>query len=81
MNDNDKQPENGSPNPWMKSLLVWVAIFVGLALFVTLIDGRSAGTANNTLPYSAFLDKVEEAVKAGLGIDASELRKGERRAA
>ena len=60
MNDNDKQPENGSPNPWMKSLLVWVAIFVGLALFVTLIDGRSAGTANNTLPYSAFLDKVEE---------------------
>jgi ATP-dependent Lon protease len=28
-----------------------------------------------------FLDKVEEAVKTGLGIDASELRQGERRAA
>src|SRR5438067_1007941 len=28
-----------------------------------------------------FLERVEEAVKAGLGIDAAELRKGERRAA
>ncbi|KQM62757.1 cell division protein FtsH [Sphingomonas sp. Leaf17] len=60
MNDNEKQPESGGPNPWMKSLLVWVAILVTLALFVTLIDGRSASTASNTLPYSAFLDKVDE---------------------
>ncbi len=60
MNDNEKQPESGGPNPWMKSLLVWVAILVALALFVTMIDGRSSSTASNTLPYSAFLDKVDE---------------------
>ena len=45
MNDNDKQPggDSGGPNPWMKSLLIWVGILVALALFVTLIDNRSVG--------------------------------------
>ena len=58
MNDNDKQPEN---NPWMKSLMVWVAILVGLALFVTLIEtGTQSSAASNTLAYSQFLGKVEE---------------------
>jgi cell division protease FtsH len=59
MNDNDKQPETGG-NPWMKSLLIWVGILLGLALFVTMIDGRSAATTANTIPYSTFLDKVQE---------------------
>jgi len=56
MNENDKQPEGG--NPWMKSLLIWVGILVALALFVTLIDGRTQPAANSTIPYSVFLDKV-----------------------
>ena len=64
MNDNDKQPgsdgNGGGGNPWMKSLLIWVAILFGLALFVTMLDGRSDGTASNTIPYSQFLDKVDE---------------------
>jgi len=64
MNDNDKQPgSDGSGNggnPWMKSLLIWVAILFGLALFVTLIDGRSATDTGNTIAYSQFLDKVDE---------------------
>ncbi|HWK35984.1 ATP-dependent zinc metalloprotease FtsH, partial [Sphingomonas sp.] len=59
MNDNDKQPEGGG-NPWMKSLLIWVAILLGLALFVTLIDGRTTTTAGSAIPYSTFLDKVDE---------------------
>ncbi|WP_375398585.1 ATP-dependent metallopeptidase FtsH/Yme1/Tma family protein, partial [uncultured Sphingomonas sp.] len=61
MNDNDKQPgqDNGG-NPWMKSLLIWVGILVALALFVTLIDGRTATPAGNQIPYSGFLAKVKE---------------------
>ena len=59
MNDNEKPPE-GSANPWMKSLLIWVAILVGLALFVSVVDGRGATPAGNTIAYSAFLDKVDE---------------------
>eukprot|EP01136_Pigoraptor_vietnamica_P008154 Opistho-1_new@43135 len=60
MNDNDKQqgPENNG-NPWMKSLLIWVGILAALALFVSFMNppSQSAGT---TIPYSAFLDKVQE---------------------
>ena len=64
MNDNDKQPggdgSGNGGNPWMKSLLIWVAILFGLALFVTMIDGRSATDTGNTIAYSQFLDKVDE---------------------
>jgi cell division protease FtsH len=64
MNDNDKQSsgDNGGsgPNPWMKSLLIWVGILLSLAIVVTMFDGRTAGTAGNTIAYSAFLDKVDE---------------------
>ncbi|KQM96650.1 MULTISPECIES: ATP-dependent zinc metalloprotease FtsH [unclassified Sphingomonas] len=63
MNDNDKQngPDGGGGgNPWMKSLLIWVGILVSLAMFVTLFDGRSAQTQGQVVPYSTFLDKVDE---------------------
>ena len=61
MNDNDKQngPDNGGGNPWMKSLLIWVGILAALALFVTMFDGRATQAAGNAIPYSSFLDKVE----------------------
>ncbi len=62
MNDNDKQQgsDNNGPNPWMKSLLIWVGILVALALFVTLIDNRSASPGATPIAYSAFLDRVEQ---------------------
>ncbi|MEZ0498184.1 ATP-dependent zinc metalloprotease FtsH [Sphingomonas sp. IW22] len=61
MNDNDKQPEpNGNGNPWMRSLMIWVGILLALALFVTMFDGRSGQAAGSTIPYSTFLDRVEE---------------------
>ena len=62
MNDNDKQPgsDNNGANPWMKSLLIWVGILVALALFVTLIDNRSASPGATPIAYSAFLDRVEQ---------------------
>ena len=61
MNDNDKQqgPENNG-NPWMKSLLIWVGILAALALFVQFFDTRSTQSAGTTIPYSTFLDKVQE---------------------
>jgi len=61
MNDNDKQqgPDNNGGNPWMKSLLIWVGILAALALFVSLMNQPSQ-TAGSTIPYSAFLDKVQE---------------------
>ncbi|WP_019517787.1 ATP-dependent zinc metalloprotease FtsH [Sphingomonas sp. Mn802worker] len=67
MNDNDKQSGNGDgggnsggPNPWMKSLLIWVGILLALAVVVTMFDGRTSGAQGNTVAYSTFLDKVDE---------------------
>ncbi|WP_425230896.1 ATP-dependent zinc metalloprotease FtsH [Sphingomonas sp.] len=66
MSEHDKQPpsgsgnDNGGGNPWMKSLVVWVAILLGLALFVTVIGNRGAATAGTQITYSQFLDKVDE---------------------
>ncbi len=64
MNDDNKQPptESGGPgpNPWMKSLLVWVGILLSLALLVTLFDGRTGAATGNQIQYSTFLDKVDE---------------------
>ena len=67
MSDNDRQPGNGNdngggggPNPWMKSLLIWVGVLLSLAVLVTLFDGRTAGGQGNTVAYSTFLDKVDE---------------------
>ncbi|WP_294197385.1 ATP-dependent zinc metalloprotease FtsH [uncultured Sphingomonas sp.] len=68
MNDNDRQPGNGGsdnngpggPNPWMKSLLIWVGVLLALAVMVTLFDGRTGTAQGNTIAYSTFLDKVDE---------------------
>jgi cell division protease FtsH len=63
MNDNDKQPgpdNGGNGNPWMKSLLIWVGILMGLALFVSLFPSSGGQNAGTSIPYSAFLDRVEE---------------------
>ncbi|MBA3896707.1 MAG: ATP-dependent metallopeptidase FtsH/Yme1/Tma family protein [Sphingomonadaceae bacterium] len=56
MND-DKQP-NG--NPWMKSLLIWVAILAALAVFVTMFDGKSRGAGASGIAYSDFIGRVQE---------------------
>ena len=57
MNDN-REPEN-TPNPWMKSLLVWGGIFLALLLVVSMFGGQGtvAGTA---IEYSDFRSKVAE---------------------
>ncbi len=56
--DNNKDPQ-GSANPWMKSLLIWAGILLGLVLFVQMIDGGRT-TARDAMTYSEFLNKVED---------------------
>ena len=69
MNDNDKQPgqdNGGGNNPWMKSLLIWVGILLGLAIIVTMFDGRTAAAQGNAISYSTFVQKIDEGtVKVG----------------
>ena len=66
MNDNNK-PESGG-NPWMKSLLIWGAILLGLARFVTMVDGRSSQSSAGTIAYTTFLDKVDESAVKDVNI-------------
>jgi cell division protease FtsH len=61
----DKRP----PNPWIKSLGLWVVILLVLAVVVTLVQGPSASTATGTLGYSDFLTKVDDG-----GVKAVEFR-------
>jgi cell division protease FtsH len=62
MSNNDKQqdPGSGGGNPWLKSLLIWVGILAALALFVTMFDNPTRQSTQGAIPYSAFLDKVDE---------------------
>src|SRR5687768_15431572 len=54
----DKEP---SGNPWMKSLFIWAGILLALILFVQIVDGGGARTAAaGTMPYSEFLNRVDE---------------------
>jgi len=57
MSDN-REPEN-TPNPWMKSLMVWGGIFVALLLVVSLFD-NSGQTAGTQISYSDFRGKIAE---------------------
>ncbi|MFC3100556.1 ATP-dependent zinc metalloprotease FtsH [Altererythrobacter lauratis] len=57
MSDN-REPEN-TPNPWMKSLMVWGGIFAGLLLLVS-VFGNSGAPAGTQITYSDFRAKVAE---------------------
>ncbi|HEX8216061.1 MAG TPA: ATP-dependent metallopeptidase FtsH/Yme1/Tma family protein, partial [Allosphingosinicella sp.] len=52
----DKEP--GSSNPWVKSLLIWVGILLGLVLFVQMVEGSR--TPAQGMSYSEFLRRVDE---------------------
>jgi cell division protease FtsH len=56
MSDN-REPENGGGNPWMKSLMVWGGIFLALLLVVSMFGGpqQAAGTQ---IRYSDFRERV-----------------------
>jgi cell division protease FtsH len=52
----DKEP---SGNNWMKSLMIWAGILLALVLFVQVMGGGST-RAGDAMPYSEFLNRVEE---------------------
>ena len=56
----DKDPQEGGTNPWVKSLFIWAGILLALIVFVTMFDGGAA-RADNTITYSEFLDRVDQA--------------------
>jgi cell division protease FtsH len=52
--------EKKPPNPWARSLLIWVGILFGLVLFVQMIGGGSDAAAGEPIPYSEFVRQVDE---------------------
>ena len=60
-------PEGNGPNPWLKSLMVWGGVFLGLLLVVSLLGGGNQG-AGAPLLYSDFKDKVAEGKVASVTI-------------
>ena len=61
------------PNPWIKSLGLWVVVLLVLAVVVTLVQGPSTSTAANALGYSDFLTKVDEGQVKSVEIRGAEL--------
>ncbi len=57
MSDN-REPEN-TPNPWIKSLMIWGAVFMGLLLAVSVFGGASEPSGTR-ISYSQFREKVAE---------------------
>jgi cell division protease FtsH len=51
--------EKKPTNPWTKSLLIWVAVLLGLVLFVQSIGGGRASTGE-AVAYSDFIKQVDE---------------------
>jgi cell division protease FtsH len=59
MND-DKDPQGGGANPWVKSLLIWVGILLALILFVSMFDSSARERGDNPIAYSDFNQRVSD---------------------
>jgi cell division protease FtsH len=51
--------EKKPTNPWAKSLLIWMAVLLGLVLFVQSIGGGRTATGE-AIAYSDFVNQVDE---------------------
>ncbi len=65
--------EKRPPNPWIKSLGLWVVILLVLAVVVTLVQGPSTATASGKLGYSDFLTKIDDGAIKSVEIRGSEI--------
>ena len=54
----DKTPQG--PNPWMKSLAIWLGILLAIVLFVSMFESGSRQPAGESIAYSEFLSRVED---------------------
>jgi len=57
MND-DKEPKQ--PNPWMKSLAIWMGILLALVVFVSMFESSSRTAGGDQIAYSEFLARVDD---------------------
>jgi cell division protease FtsH len=57
-NNAPNDPEEGGPNPWMKSLMVWGGIFMVLLLVVSVFSPQDS--AGEGIAYSSFREQVAE---------------------
>jgi len=55
----NREPESGGGNPWLKSLAVWGGIFLALLLVVSMFSGARE-PAGTMIGYSEFKAKVAE---------------------
>ncbi|ARS26753.1 ATP-dependent zinc metalloprotease FtsH [Sphingomonas sp. KC8] len=63
----DKEPQG--PNPWMKSLLIWVGILLALVAFVSLFDSPSRQAAGSNISYSEFNARLKDGSVKSVVID------------
>jgi cell division protease FtsH len=56
MNDDNNQPTN----PWVKSLLIWVAVLLAVGTLVSLLDNRGTSSKAEVMAYSDFLAKIDD---------------------
>ncbi|ABC64294.1 ATP-dependent zinc metalloprotease FtsH [Erythrobacter litoralis] len=54
-----QDPNQGGPNPWVKSLMMWGGIFLALLLVVSMFGGNST-PAGTQISYSDFRERVAE---------------------
>jgi len=66
---NEDQP---TPNPWIRSLMVWGGIFLALLLVVSMFGGRDQA-AGNPIAYSDFRAKVAEGTVADVQVSADQI--------
>ncbi|MES2497043.1 MAG: ATP-dependent zinc metalloprotease FtsH [Pseudomonadota bacterium] len=57
MND-EKEPKQ--PNPWMKSLAIWLGILLALVVFVSMFESSSRTAGADQIAYSEFLARVDQ---------------------
>ncbi len=71
MSDDNRTPNGPDKEPgtsnWMKSLLIWAGILLGLVIVVQFVGGGASAT-RDSIPYSEFLNKVEEGQVKGVTI-------------
>jgi len=57
MND-EREPRQ--PNPWMKSLAIWMGILLALVVFVSMFETSSRTGSGDQIAYSEFLARVND---------------------
>ncbi len=66
---NEEQP---TPNPWLRSAMIWIGIFMALLLVVSVVNSR-ADPAGTQISYSDFRSRVEAGQVASVQVGESRI--------